>query len=94
MNAMNNPRKRVMYFYLQCSQTLYHMMFQRKHHIVLIKGFLKIIDIIGQFVVPNRGAIKETKEILTFTLCQFFDLFSSDCSKVEVSFVSVKHNPV
>ena len=28
---------------------------------------------IGQFVVPNRRAIEEPKEVLTFNLCQFFD---------------------
>ena len=28
---------------------------------------------IGQYVVPNRRAIEEPKEVLTFNLCQFFD---------------------
>ena len=36
----------------------------------------QIIDIIGQFLTPNGGAIEEPKEVLTFYLCELMnDLF-------------------
>ena len=54
-----------------------------------IRKSYQIIDIIGRIEEPNRRAIKELEEVLTFNRCKLFIFFSIECTKVDLVIVSV-----
>ena len=50
------------------------------------------MDIIGQFVAPNRRAIEEPTEALTFYLRVNYLFISIECTKDDVIVLSVAQN--
>ena len=51
-----------------------------------------IIDIIGQFLAPNRKAIEEPKEVLTFNLCQLLNFFQYGVRKLKMEKANLSLN--
>ena len=78
-------------FFPVCSQTSNAMKSQREHlfYIYILKIYYDVLSfhLSKLFVAPNRTAIEETKELLTYNLCQLLIFFfSKERPKVDVIF--------
>ena len=67
-------------FFPVCSQTSNAMKSQREHlfYIYILKIYYDVLSfhLSKLFVAPNRTAIEETKEVLTYNLCQLMIFFN------------------